>query len=203
MVGSERIPPLPGAVTWPVQPLAYESSQAGAISITAGPLSDLFSNPNGSEPQANSPRGITDPGRGDFMLSARVHVDFASTFDAGVLLIWQDTDWWAKLCFEFSPQGQPMVVSVVTRDGASDDCNSVPIDGDTVFMRIARIGGTFAFHYSRDGSYWHMVRYFNLQRPNQVSVGVSAQSPRGKACKASFSRISFDRATLADTRSGI
>ena len=199
----ERIPLLLGPFTWPVQPHEVDASQPGAISITAGPLSDLFSNPNGSESQANSPRGITDPGRGDFMLSARVRVSFVSTFDAGVLLIWQNADWWAKLCFEFSLQGQPMIVSVVTRDGASDDCNSAPIQGETVYLRLARIGSTFAFHYSSDGAYWHMVRYFTLERPDQVSVGFSAQSPRGQACTASFSSISFRRETLSDMRSGV
>ena len=45
------------------------------------------------------------PPAGDFQLSARVRVGFRSTFDAGVLLLWLDRAYWAKLCFEFSPQG--------------------------------------------------------------------------------------------------
>jgi hypothetical protein len=43
----------------------------------------------------------------------------ASTFDAGVLLLWVDERHWGKLCFEFSPAGDPMIVSVVCR-GVAD-----------------------------------------------------------------------------------
>jgi hypothetical protein len=35
---------------------------------------------------------------------------------------------WAKLCFELSPQHQPMIVSVVTW-GTSGDCNAAPSTG--------------------------------------------------------------------------
>ena len=61
------------------------------------------------------------------------------------------TSSWAKLCFEYSPQREPMVVSVVTR-GLSDDCNSFVVDGATVWLRIARVGSAFAFHASTDGA---------------------------------------------------
>ena len=42
----------------------------------------------------------------DFRLSARVTVDFRATFDAGVLLLWLDEAHWAKLCFEYTPDGR-------------------------------------------------------------------------------------------------
>ena len=76
---------------------------------------------------------------GDFLLAARLKVSFASTFDAGALVLWQDERTFAKLAFEFSPQRQPLVVSVVTR-GESDDCNSVAIDAGAVWLRVARLG---------------------------------------------------------------
>ena len=199
----ERIPPLPGAISWQVPPADSDSSQPGEISITAGPLSDLFSNPGGGKPQANSPRGLASPGQGDLIFSSRVRVGFAATFDAGVLLIWQDEDSWAKLCFEYSPQGQPMIVSVVTRVGVSDDCNSVAIGGNSVYLRLARVGNAFAFHYSLDGDHWHFVRHFSLARPDQVTIGLSVQSPRGQGCTATFSSMAFARMTLADLRSGV
>ena len=57
-----------------------------------------------------------------------------ATYDAGVLTLRRRDDLWAKLCFERSPQGEPMVVSVVTR-GVSDDCNSFVVDGRSVWLR--------------------------------------------------------------------
>ena len=78
------------------------------------------------------------PPDGDFQFSARVTVGFASTYDAGVLLLWVDDRHWGKLCFEFSPAGEPMVVSVVTR-GVSDDANAFVVDGRTVWLRVSRV----------------------------------------------------------------
>ena len=68
-----------------------------------------------------------------------------------------------------------MVVSVVTR-GVSDDCNSFVVDGTSVWLRIARIGGAFAFHASTDGVGWSFVRYFALATAGEPSVGFAAQS---------------------------
>ena len=36
-----------------------------------------------------------------------------TTFDAAVLTLWADSDHWAKVCFERSPRGEDMVVTVV------------------------------------------------------------------------------------------
>ena len=74
---------------------------------------------------AHRARGTMRVG-GDFLFQARVEVQVGESFDAGVLVVWLDETTWAKLCFEYSPQREPMVVSVVTR-GTSDDCNSVVV----------------------------------------------------------------------------
>ena len=41
-----------------------------------------------------------------------------------------------KLCFEHSPDRQPMIVSVVTR-GVSDDANAFAVDGQTAWLRVS------------------------------------------------------------------
>ena len=87
---------------------------------------------------------------GDFVFGARVQVDFRETFDAGVLVVHVDDKIWAKLCFERSPDQERMVVSVVTR-GPFDDCNSLVVDSNSVWLRISRLDATFAFHASTDG----------------------------------------------------
>nr|WP_241732488.1 DUF1349 domain-containing protein [Galbitalea soli] len=115
------------------------------------------------------------------MLSARVTVDFAGTFDAGVLCLWESEECWAKLCFEYSPRGQPMVVSVVTR-GHSDDANAIAIDSPRVWLRVARICVAYAFHYSTDGVYWHFVRLFRLGDDGRARLGMLAQAPVGEGC---------------------
>jgi regulation of enolase protein 1 (concanavalin A-like superfamily) len=191
---------IPAELRWMRDPVGWQDNGQDSISITAGKETDLFNDPQGDYSIDNSPRLVFDP-QGDFTLSARVTVDFRSNYDAGVLLVYAYTNLWAKLCFELSPQKQPMIVSVVTHT-LSDDCNSVPIDGDHVYLRIARVKRAFAFHYSMDGAYWHMVRLFSLGQEETFVAGFSAQAPTGVTCTASFSEIAFARRLLDDVRSG-
>lgn len=139
---------------------------------------------------------------GDFTLQAKVHVDFADTFDAGVLLIWFGDATWAKLCFEYAPDGTPTVVSVVCR-GVADDANAFPVEGKTAWLRIARMGKHFGFHASTDGRKWHFVRVFALG-PEDVAprIGFLVQSPTGQGCRVRFSDIRFEQRTIEDTRDG-
>jgi uncharacterized protein len=138
----------------------------------------------------------------DFALSARVRVvGQRSTFDASVLGLWCDEDHWAKLCFEYSPGGQAMVVSVVT-NGFSDDCNSTIVKNDFTHLRIARSGSAFAFHSSVDGERWDFVRLFRLRRDVGVIAGFMSQAPMGETCDARFDQITWAQSAPADLRDG-
>jgi regulation of enolase protein 1 (concanavalin A-like superfamily) len=192
---------LPGLrLSWLVEPAASQLEPDG-VRITAGPATDWFIDPSGaSEPMLNAP-ALAGPTDRDFLLSARVAVDFASTFDAGVLVLFANWGSWAKLCFERSPQGQPMVVSVVTRE-VSDDSNSFVVEADHVWLRVARIGSAFAFHASADGAVWGLIRHFGLPAADTVLAGFEAQSPLGEGCTASFTSIRYEARTLPDLRSG-
>ncbi|MGL4649513.1 MAG: DUF1349 domain-containing protein, partial [Caldilineaceae bacterium] len=156
--------------------------------------------PAGTVVKTDSPRLLFAP-TGDFTLSALVEVGFQSTFDAGVLLLWVDDSHYGKLCFEYSPDGEPMIVSVVT-NGLSDDCNSVVVDGNQAWLRVSRRGNALALHWSRDGRRWHFVRYFTLQTLEGLQTGFSSQSPTGQGCRAHFSNILWRDAGIVDVRSG-
>jgi regulation of enolase protein 1 (concanavalin A-like superfamily) len=172
----------------------------GPLTLTAGAGTDWFVDPATGEAKLDAPARLA-PVEGDFLFGARVEVGFAATFDAGVLVLWHDERTWAKLCFEYSPQAEPMVVSVVTR-GVSDDANSAVIDGNAVWLRVARIGRAHAFHYSTDGERWHLVRHFALAPGGELQAGFLAQSPTGAGCSATFSEVWFSAETLADIRDG-
>jgi uncharacterized protein len=185
------------ASRWLGQPAAQETSD-DRVSIVAGPRTDWFLPPGGGEARLNAP-ALVGPVAGDFVLAAAVEVAFAATFDAGALVLWHDERTWAKLCFEYSPDAEPMVVSVVTR-GTSDDCNSVVVEGNRVHLRVARIGSAYAFHYSEDGGRWHFVRQFRLD--GDVLAGFEAQSPLGEGCRATFTSVALESRTLGDLRGG-
>lgn len=201
MSDSFTVASIPGNLTWKNQPLKSASDAKEQISITAGLETDWFIDPIGEPAKANAPIALFKPPDSTFQLQAKVTVDFAATYDAGTLFVYVNNTLWAKLCFEYSPQGQPMVVSVVTR-GVSDDCNSVIIEDRSIYLRVYRQDKVFAFHYSQDGRYWHFVRYFSLGDLEQVGLGFSAQSPLGEGCEVIFSEIRYTLSPLSDLRNG-
>jgi regulation of enolase protein 1 (concanavalin A-like superfamily) len=194
-------------------PLAPSSSPSGAWQVdeatgtviaTAASHTDLFVDPGAPDGAAtlNAATLLGAPGDGDFQLSARVTVDFAATFDAGVLLVWTGERHWAKLCFEVSPAGEPMVVSVVTRD-VSDDANAFVVTGRSVWLRVSRLDHAYAYHASTDGKNWRMIRFFRIGEASaRDKVGFEAQSPAGDGCTVTFADIRFASQRLGDLRDG-
>lgn len=195
------LPTVPGTFQWQLPPLDWSLEPQQGLSILAGAETDWFVDPVGSYAKNNVPWAWVHVTDDHFLLSAKVAVEFAAAFDAGAIQIRVAEDRWAKFAFEYSPQRQPTIVSVVTR-GVSDDCNSVAIDGSEIYLRVARTPQTLAFHYSHDGQVWHLVRYFTLGPADALQVGFSAQSPTGTQCRASFSEIRYQQARLKDNRSG-
>lgn len=173
----------------------------------AKPQSDIFISPEqgvslSGPVTLNAALLLGEGPKGDFTLQAKVHACFTDTFDAGALIVWFDQRTWAKLCFERAPDGTPIVVSVVCRD-ISDDANAFPVEGNEVWLRIARIGKSFGFHASTDGIEWRFVRLFALgPGSTEPRIGFEVQSPVGQGCNVAFSDIGFERRTLNDPRDG-
>jgi len=192
--------PLPNA-TWHHEPDgASFDAESGELTIPAPGKTDWNVDAM-TDDHVDSAPALLAAVDGDFSLSAQVTVDFRDTYDAGVLCIRQSSMSWAKLCFEFTPQGAPMIVSVVT-NGHSDDANSAPIDDNVVRLRVVRLGAAYAFHYSRDGEYWHFVRQFRMRDDCDARIGFLAQSPVGDGSSAVFSDIRHSTIVPNDLRHG-
>ena len=196
------IPGLPGLAWTNGEGDARHDPDAHRLVLTAAAGVDWTNDPLGGPAQQRATLlGFRAPDT-DFTLSARVSVaGTRTTFDAAVLAVWIDSDHWAKLCFECSPQGEAMVVSVVT-NGWSDDCNSTVVAAGHVHLRILRAGPALAFHWSPDGQRWHFVRVFRLSATAPAVVGFMAQAPTGLACTAAFEQIRLTHDRPADLRDG-
>ena len=190
---------LPGPLRWTGASEAAAEITPDGLRMRVAATTDLFCDPAGHAPVLSAPRLLCAPDR-HFTLSAHVGVTFQATYDAGVLLLYAHERAWAKLCFEYSPQRQPMIVSVVT-DGLSDDANAVALDRAGVFLRVTGLGAAFAFHYSLDGRAWQLVRYFTLPETEQVQLGFLVQSPTGTSCQADFTQIRYAPVSVSDIRS--
>jgi uncharacterized protein len=195
-----KLEAMPMPMRWLAPPAAWRS-EGSTLELTSRPRTDWFVDPSGAqEPMLNAAALVGDA-PGDYLFSARVRVRFEATFDAGVLMLHAGDSTWAKLCFEYSPASEPMVVSVVTRE-TSDDANGFVVTGDAVWLRIARMGSAFAFHASTDGREWSLVRHFTLGGGLEPAVGFEAQSPTGEGCEVRFDEIRFEPRTLQDLRDG-
>jgi regulation of enolase protein 1 (concanavalin A-like superfamily) len=184
---------------------SYGQIDVGATSVRfdAAAKTDWFFPPDGGAILQNVPRLFTTIDTPAVALSAKVEVDFKSSYDAAALFVRVGEDRWAKVAFEYSPQSIPTVVSVVTR-GTSDDCDGPRHPAPHVYLRAYADEATVAFHFSADGKQWRFLRWISLSRaPGQkIEVGFSGQSPTGQGCKSSLSdvKLSFDR--LANLRDG-
>lgn len=205
---TEQIPGAPGAFTpsggssWNVDP------ETGRITTVGLPGTDIFTDPGGESSQVtsttlhNAATLLTQAPDGDFQLSARVTVDFQEKFDAGVLFLRHNEKTWAKLCFEYSPDKDPMVVTVVNH-GVSDDANAFVVDGQSIYLRVSRKGKVFVHHASHDGKKWIFIRAFAFPyEDGPLEIGFEAQSPHGEGCAVVFEEPRLTSTTISDFRNG-
>lgn len=171
--------------------------QDGRLVIEAPAGGDFFLDPGGSAPKNSAPFLYTNVS-GDFRLTTQVSVDMKEQYDSGCLMIMAKEDYWAKVCFEFFEE-EPSILSVVTR-GTSDDCVSAPTGVSVPYLSIARAGNSFAFHYSKDGQRWKLVRYFGLDCPRDIQIGIVAQSPIGQGCQVIFESLELQHGVDGDIR---
>lgn len=178
------------------------------IEIDAPAQSDFFCN-NGAvseegitpETLCNAPFYYTEVD-GDFVMRVKVAHDFKDTYDSASIMIMIDMQNWAKACFEKTDFGTHAAVSVVTRNGESDDANGCNIDSNSVWLQITRVGNSFTFHFSEDGVTYYMMRFFNLSAGKTIKVGLLAQAPQGNGGIRTYGNLTIEKKTVKNIRFG-
>jgi len=187
---------VPSDLQWQNAPVRWHVEHGSELTIISGKETDWFVDPFDGTIHNTAPMLLFAPAN-DYVLNAKVKVGFNTKWDAGALMVWADEHHWAKLSFELSPAKQPTLVTVVTR-GLSDDCNSVPISGDTVYLQIAKSGPAYVFYFSSDGKNWQIVRVFSLGDGLKPRIGFESQSPAGQGTAVVFSAIHYTAKKIAD-----
>lgn len=166
---------------------------AESWSVVSPARSNLFISPDGGLRVNTSTNYLFQPDS-DFIFTSKIIPEFKAKWDAGVLLVYNDAEHYAKFCFEMDYTGQPRIVTVVCNDVA-DDCNSAPVADAFVYYRItgSAKGNVFGFYYSHTGKDWYLIRTFKLGKTDNLRVGFSAQSPVGEGCKVEFSNVSLQQ----------
>jgi regulation of enolase protein 1 (concanavalin A-like superfamily) len=193
-----QIPNLSQPLEWHNQPASWDWSNE-KLTISSPANTDWFIDPQGADNVENAP-ALLFPSLGPCMLSANISVTPAAKYDAGALVVYEDPHSWGKFALELSPQGKLTIVSVVTK-GTSDDCNAFSATSPG-FLRLSKLEQAYAFHFSQDGKFWSLIRYFKLMDFANPRIGFLSQSPTGNGCTVQFTEIHFELRLLADIRSG-
>jgi len=180
-------------------PLNVKIQGDSILEITSPEKTNLFNSPGGNYSVQNAPMVLFKPDS-NFVFSAKISAKLNEVYDVAALVIYEDENSWAKLCFENSVNKETTVVSVVTRN-LSDDCNSVKLSQDYVYYLIAKKGNEFSFFYSSDKIKWDLVRHFTLNYETQkLRLGFAAHCSRGDKFSAEFSEISYSKTTPKNMR---
>ncbi|NQX67154.1 DUF1349 domain-containing protein [Paenibacillus alba] len=177
---------------WLNTPEQYKFTEDGRLTVEAPSKSDFFQDPAGRH-FADSAPFLYWPAGDSFEMTTRLRVDMRHIYDSGCLMVMLNERNWAKLCFEFNGQ-HAIIVSVVTKDGVSDDCNSERVVVENPYLRIIKQNECVAFSYSPDGANWTLIRYFGMQNSEECLAGVVAQSPQGAGCSVEFEYLAFKEA---------
>jgi uncharacterized protein len=191
----DNIGTIPHKLFWENKPVSYTLVN-NELTIVAGEKTDMFRDPNVTYNTDNAPKLLFKADE-DFVLSASIEHAFTNKWDGGAIIIKSDSLNWVKFCFEKDYTGARRVVSVVTKN-ISDDCNSVEINADKVFYKIAKAGNVITLYYSTEGSKWFLVRHLQFDAKSGFNVGFLAQSPTGTRCEVKFSNINYEKKKIKD-----
>lgn len=179
------------------------------IVMTAPAMTDFFCGGSATSEEGILPESLCNAPyfhtevEGDFVLTVKVSHAFKETYDSASVMIMQDMQNWAKCCFELTDFGTHAAVSVVTKDGESDDANGCDIEGqDYAWLKVCRVGRAFSFHYSKDGKAFHMTRYFLMKEADSVKVGLLAQAPTGDGGERIYEDLTIESRTVKNIRAG-
>ncbi len=170
--------------------------------IASQAKSDYFNEPDESAQFGNAPILLTPlNNRQPFTWTATIQPVFATTYDAGAIYLYVDQGQWLKFAFEQDERGNKRIVTVRTR-GTSDDNNHDIISQEAIDLKISSDGKSIGFYYSTDHTNWQVVRVFKNDYPDQLWLGISAQSPWGEGNKVTFSNCALTPGSVKDFRKG-
>ncbi|GAA4943866.1 hypothetical protein GCM10023314_16130 [Algibacter agarivorans] len=180
---------IPQPLEWIIKPDSF-NIQNGTIEISAGPNTNMFYAPHGHFNQSNMPKLVFRPDS-NFVFSANALAEHKSKWEAAMLIVYIDENYWAKFCFENEAPSKNRMVTVVTNE-VSDDAYSDYVEGNSVYMQISKKGRQIVFSYSLDSKKWIGIRYFRLDSEKPIKIGFASQSPIGNGLTSVFSEIKYN-----------
>lgn len=166
------------------------------FSITAKGSTDMYRAADNSYMYYNAPRLAFTPDA-NFILTVKISLKFSQKWDAGGIVLEADSLHYIKFAFEKDYTLKNRVVSVVTKS-FSDDCNSMEVNDNQIYYKMAKNGDMILLYESFNGRKWYLVRELNFATRTKLKLGFLAQSPVGKGSTVSFSEIAYSTKKITD-----
>ncbi len=186
---SGRIKAIPYSYILMHNPLDFKILSDSSIVMTAGKGTDLHNSASGSYAKGNAPKFLFTPDT-DFDFSARIKPSFDKQYDGGAVLVYSDTDNWAKILFQNTGTKLILGTSVVKNKITDDSYFNIPQNTE-IYLRVRKTGRVYTFYTSQDGKEWSVVRDFVYSAPANMKIGFYSQSPVGSACKVEYTDIRY------------
>jgi len=142
--------------------------------------------------QNNNAPAFMQEVEGDFSFVVRTEFEESwFKYDQCGLLLYIDSENWAKVSVEFENDSISRLGSVVTNLGYSDWATSdVPSDISEMWYRVNRRGQDFYIENSVDGKNYKQMRMLHMHKESaKVQIGVYACSPLKSSFNAVFSEF--------------
>lgn len=133
----------------------------------------------------NAPAYLVPTDKKYFSFTVKTEFNSSARFDQCGILIYQNSDNWAKASIEYENPVYQRLGSVVTNQGYSDWATT-DIDATTksMYYRLSRRESDYCFEKSLDGKTFQQMRIFHLfEGGDTLQFGIYACSP---SCGASF-----------------
>ena len=176
-------------LVWTRPPKVYKIEEK-KITITTDPDTDLWQRTYYGFRNDNAPVLQMKTSEKFFTFVFKTEFESKTRYDQSGLVMYLDSDNWAKASVEYENDKIQRLGSVVTNNGYSD-WSSMDISSSvkSIWFRFSRRESDYYIEYSNDGKEWKQMRIFHMFKGDgEISFGIYACSPGKQASfNASFS----------------
>ncbi len=176
-------------LVWTRPPKVYKIEEK-KITMTTDPDTDLWQRTYYGFRNDNAPVLQMKTSEKFFTFVFKTEFESKTRYDQSGLVMYLDSDNWAKASVEYENDKIQRLGSVVTNNGYSD-WSSMDISSSikSIWFRFSRRESDYYIEYSNDGKEWKQMRIFHMFKGDgEISFGIYACSPGKQASfNASFS----------------
>ena len=165
-------------LVWTRPPKVYEIKE-NKITMTTEPNTDLWQRTYYGFRNDNAPVLQMKTSEKYFTFVVKTEFESKIRYDQSGIVMYLDSDNWAKASVEYENDKIQRLGSVVTNNGYSDwSSNDIPSSIKSIWFRFSRRESDYYIEYSEDGNNWKQMRIFHMFKGDgEISFGIYACSP--------------------------